>query len=253
MVKEYKDTMKKFIIIIPVYNEGGTLNQVALQTIKESENLGDILFLNDGSSDASAQILDNLKKEFPDLNVIHKRKNEGYGASLMTGFNFALEKKYEFIITMDCDEQHQPKDLHRFAAESENISIVSGTRYESGSVSSGNAPEDRVQINRKITQKVNRKYGFHLTDTFCGFKRYRRDALLGNNFSEKGYAFPMEMWAYAKFRNLLIKEIVVDRIYITDDRSFGEDLDKKRKRYRYYLNAWQAAHKKYFGTELKDF
>ena len=51
----------------------------------------------------------------------------------------------------------------------------------------------------------------------------------------------MEFWAYTKKNNLTLAEIAVDKIYITDDRSFGEDLDKKRKRYKYYLEAWRNA------------
>lgn len=242
--------MKNTLIVIPVYNEAPTLVKVAERTLAECKDYADILFVNDGSSDSSSQILERLKAVNPSIQIINKTKNEGYGGSLLSGFGFAIEHKYEFIITMDCDDQHQPKDLIRFRNEDPSIDIISGTRYSAQSLSSGNAPQERVQINQKITEKINKRYGWNITDSFCGFKRYTTKSLLGHSIEEKGYAFPMDFWAYAKYKNLKIKEIAVDRIYITDDRSFGEDLDKKRKRYRYYIQSWKNAHFKYFHEKL---
>lgn len=244
--------MKKFLIIIPVFNEAETLYEVALRTIKHASTSADIYFINDGSTDSSPAILDRLASEFSEISVLHKHKNEGYGSSLISGFEIAAGKKYEFAVTMDCDEQHQPDDLKRFFEFDHTIDIVSGSRYHKDSSSSGIIPPvDRVEINRRITKKLNQVYHYELTDSFCGYKRYRTEKLKKGNFKEYGYAFPMEFWAYAHRYQLSISELAVDKIYITDDRSFGEDLDKKRKRYAYYLNAWKRAHYKYNGNKLK--
>lgn len=245
--------MKKSIIIIPVYNEEATLRDVALKTIEKAGELCDILFVNDGSSDKSGEILNELQRDYPAISVIHQKTNGGYGLSLITGFKYAISKEYHWILTMDCDEQHQPSDISRFLNFDPSIDIVSGSRYMASSGKSGKAPEDRVEINRRITSKLNDTYGFSITDAFCGFKRYKKDMLTNSNFEEYGYASPMELWAYASKNNFSIKELSVDRIYITDDRSFGEDLDKKRKRYKYYLKAWKKAHNKYYYAPLKLF
>ncbi|MBE7410463.1 MAG: glycosyltransferase family 2 protein [Leptospiraceae bacterium] len=242
--------MKDTLIVIPVYNEAPTLENVAQRTYTECKEYADILFVNDGSSDSSGSILENEKTKNPSIRIINKSKNEGYGASLLSGFDFAIRNNYPFIITMDCDDQHQPKDLIRFRQEDPNIDIISGTRYSKDSLSSGNAPIERVQINKKITEKINKKYNWNLTDSFCGFKRYTTRSLIGHKIYETGYAFPMDFWAYAKYKNLQIRELAVDRIYVTDDRSFGEDLDKKRKRYRYYIQSWKNSHFKYFQEKL---
>lgn len=233
--------MKEFLIIIPVYNEKATVYDVALRTIAACHDFADILFVNDGSSDGTDIILNEIQKAHPYL-FVHHKKNGGYGSSLIYGFEFGIEKKYPYLITMDCDEQHQPKDLERFVSYNRKIDVVSGSRYAPKSKSIGIVPpEDRVEINRRITTAINKKYGWYITDAFCGFKRYTTSTLKNFTFTEYGYAFPMEFWAYTKKNNLTLAEIAVDKIYITDDRSFGEDLDKKRKRYKYYLEAWRNA------------
>jgi len=236
--------MKEFLVIIPVYNEKATVYDVALHTIAVCSEFADVIFVNDGSSDGTKEVLNELKKEIPSI-FVHHKKNGGYGSSLITGFEFGIEKKYPYLITMDCDEQHQPKDLERFANYNRKIDVVSGSRYAPKSKSIGIVPpEDRVEINRRITTAINKKYAWYITDAFCGFKRYTTSTLKNFTFTEYGYAFPMEFWAYTKKMNLTLAEIAVDKIYITDDRSFGEDLDKKRKRYKYYLEAWRNAERK---------
>ena len=233
--------MKEFLVIIPVYNEKSTVYDVALRTIAACLDFADILFVDDGSSDGTDVVLDSIQKEHPYV-FVHHKKNAGYGSSLIYGFEFGAKKNYPYLITMDCDEQHQPKDLERFANYNRKIEVVSGSRYAPKSKSIGIVPpEDRVEINRRITTAINNKYGWYITDAFCGFKRYTTSSLKNYKFTENGYAFPMEFWAYARKNNLSLAEIAVDKIYITDDRTFGEDLDKKRKRYKYYLEAWRSA------------
>lgn len=238
--------MLKFLIVIPIFNEEMVVAKVATITKKFSKNWADILLVNDGSTDRTREALDEIQIVHPDIKVHHQKINYGYGASLIFGFDYAIQNNYDYLITMDCDEQHQPKDLLRFKDFHLKVDIVSGSRYAKESKSIGiRPPIDRVEINKRITKKINQKYSLSLTDSFCGFKRYSVSILKSKIFTELGYAFPMEFWAYAHSLNLKIEELAVDKIYITDDRSFGDDLDKKRKRYRYYLEAWKSAEKKF--------
>ncbi|MDX1957802.1 MAG: glycosyltransferase family 2 protein [Leptospiraceae bacterium] len=240
---------KNFLIIIPVYNEEESVLQVANKTFSLSQDFSDILFINDGSSDNSSKILKSIHQQ--GIFLIDKDKNEGYGASLISGIDFGLKNDYQFLITMDCDEQHQPEDLKRFRDFDHKIDLVSGSRYAPKSKELGiKPPKDRVEINRRITGLLNKKYSLNLTDAFCGFKRYKSNAFKNHGFDNLGYASPMELWSFVHSHGLTVREIAVDKIYITDDRSFGEDLDRKRKRYRYYLESWNIAHKKYFQENL---
>ena len=237
---------KSCLIVIPVYNEEETLVEVAESVISVAAGFADILFVNDGSTDGSPRLLEDLHSESPFLLVHNRRENRGYGATLTEGFDVALQNGYEYVLTMDCDRQHNPDDIIKFKNADSSADIVSGSRYLEDSRDVGvAAPVDRVEINTRITRKLNRRYGWNLTDAFCGYKRYRTSALKEHGFTESGYAFPMEFWALARGRNLKISELAVNRIYVTDDRSFGIDLDKKKKRYKYYLRAWQIANSKY--------
>jgi glycosyltransferase involved in cell wall biosynthesis len=242
---------KDYLIIIPVFNEEQTIQKVATMTLNLVENFADILFVNDGSTDRTSLILNELEHNYDSIKIINKIENQGYGASLSCGFEYGIKHNYAFWITMDCDEQHQPKDIIRFKEEPESLELVSGSRYHPDSGIQGiPAPEDRVEINRRITNLINKQYALEITDAFCGFKRYKAEAFQNHEFTVKGYASPMELWAFTKSKNLSFKELPVDKIYVTDDRSFGEDLDKKRKRYQYYLKTWRKSHQRFFQTKL---
>lgn len=238
--------IKSTLIIIPVFNEGSVIQKVAKRTLEHSTSFANILFINDGSTDTSKSELLSLALTYPEITVLNKETNQGYGASLISGIEFAIQNKYDFCITMDCDDQHQPSDLPRFFEFDSSIDLVSGSRYLPNSGVQGiEPPGDRVEINKRITALINKHYNLHITDAFCGFKRYKLSSFQNHEFTENGYASPLELWSYVYHLSRSVKEIAVDRIYITDDRSFGEDLDKKRKRYQYYLKVWKRSHNHY--------
>ncbi len=240
------------LLILPVYNEEVTVANVIKKIFHYTREKMNILIIDDGSTDSTSTIIQKNFSNHPRITLLRKQQNEGYGASLISGFEFALEKKYFFWITMDCDEQHQPKDIQRFLEIDPSIQLISGSRYHPQSKVQGiEAPQDRMEINFRITRLLNDIYKLNITDAFCGFKRYLASAFRDHKFQVKGYGSPLELWSYVKWKNISIRELPVDRIYITDDRSFGEDLDKKRKRYRYYLKTWINSHRKYFGTNLQ--
>lgn len=234
------------LLAIPVYNEEATVREV-LASVQEAlpEAIREIYLINDGSTDGSAAQIDSFVAECSIARVLHRSRNEGYGATMIESFRYAKEKRYDYVITMDCDRQHRPEDLIRFIDVDSAVDVVSGSRYLRDSARYGEAPEERVLVNRKITERLNRRYGWDLTDAFCGFKRYRVQSIDPAVFETTGYAFPMEFWVWAYRNRLRIEEIAVSRIYTTDDRSFGEDLDRMRKRYRYYLETWNGAESRF--------
>lgn len=233
---------------IPVYNEEDNIlpffENLSSKLPKEIEK---IVFVNDGSSDNSRIILEDIKNQHKTLiDIVHRYPNEGYGASMIFLLNYAKQNHFEFLITMDCDQQHKPEDLQRFIKVSPNFDIVSGSRYLGESPIAGiDPPIERVKVNQRITKKLNQIFNFQLSDSFCGFKRYKLSNIVPSLLEEKGYAFPIEFWTYAYYKNLSIIEIPVARIYITDDRSFGENLDRHRIRYKYYLKTLKTSLKKF--------
>ena len=234
------------LLVIPVFNEEKSLASVIENTCRHlPPEISLVLFINDGSSDGSRAILDRHAAADERIVVHHRERNAGYGATQIEAMTYGREQGFENLITMDCDEQHRPEDLGRFARFDPEAAVVSGSRYRPDSPTIGSPPEERVRINKRITARINRECGWNLSDAFCGFKRYCLKRIDPSVFLEAGYAFPMEFWAYAAYRRLSIRELAVPRIYTTDDRSFGEDLDRQRRRYRYYLTCWKSARKRF--------
>lgn len=223
-------------ILMPVYNEEFTVEYV-LDSIRE-HHYGEILVVDDGSTDATAMKLGNRD----DILVLPHPENLGYGKSLIDGFAFAQFAGLQRVITMDCDGQHEPKHIPEFfAALTDDVDVVSGSRYLPSSKVSGEAPERRREINDRLTAEVNAATGFGITDAFCGFKAYHVDRFVALGLTESGYALPMELWAKAHRAGWQVRELPVDRIYFDHDRSFGADLDDPEKRLAYYDRVWRAA------------
>lgn len=225
------DWTLKTLVAIPVYNEGGSVAQV-VRDLQQTPGLPplDILAINDGSSDDTAVRL----AQIDGIMVLTHPKNLGYGAALISAFQFAIEKGYDSVISMDADGQHEPRFVTDLAKALEDCDIASGSRYLKDHDSDTAAPGDRRRVNQVVTRELNEKLGLHLTDSFCGFKGYRVCALKKLNITETGYGMPLQLWVQAAKLGLLIQEIPVPRIYLDPNRSFGVALDQAEKRLVYY-------------------
>lgn len=223
-------------VVLPVYNEAATVGAV-LDSVRQFFG-GTVIVVDDGSTDGTPDVL----RSRADLSVITLPENLGYGAALRAGFDRAIEEGFGRLVTMDCDGQHEPAHIPQFlgmlAAGSD---VISGSRYLPSSRSLGRSPEQRREVNERITAEVNRVTGWGITDAFCGFKAYRVSALADVRLEEPGYAMPLEFWAKAYLAGLSIREMPVERIYCDYDRSFGADLDDPDKRLEYYLGVWRRA------------
>ncbi len=223
-------------ILMPVYNEEATIEAV-LDAIRMFHG-GEILVVDDGSTDGTAMALADRN----DVLVLTHPENLGYGKSLIDGFAFAQFAGLRRVITMDCDGQHEPKHIPLFfEALTDDVDLVSGSRYMPQSAGVGEAPPQRREINDKLTAEINAVTGWKLTDAFCGFKAYHVDRAVALGLTEPGYAMPMELWAKAWRAGWKVEELPVDRIYFDHDRSFGADLDDPGKRRSYYERVWRTA------------
>jgi len=229
----------KRAVVVPVYNEASTVASV-LESVRQHHPHGGIIVVDDGSDDGTASVLAKLRG----LDVITHGENRGYGRSLIDGFAFAAANRYDQLLTMDCDGQHEPRHIGAFFAALEDdggVDMISGSRYLPESKVIGTAPAQRREVNGRITALVNERTGWNLTDSFCGFKSYWVHALCRVDLREDGYAMPMELWAKAHHAGLTVRELPIERIYFDHDRSFGEDLDDHERRYAYYVRVWDAA------------
>lgn len=220
------------LIAIPVFNEALTLEQV-LRTVHTYHP--DILVIDDGSTDATPDILDRLRPELG-FDLIRHEANAGYGRAMREAFARAHRDRYDWVITMDCDEQHEPASIPDFlaAAAKGDLDIVSGSRYMDARFAADRPPEDRRAINATLTREINQRLGLELTDAFCGFKAHRVPAMRCLHLTDDGYAFPMQLWAEVAAKGLRVGEIPVRLIYKDLNRTFGGGLDIPAARLRHY-------------------
>ena len=218
---------KRWLAALPVYNEVGYVNPVLDEVLKYAH---EVLAIDDGSNDGTGELLDRRT----DISVIHHGKNLGYGAALRTAFQHAIDEGYEIIVTLDCDGQHQPKRIPQFVSACENMDIVSGSRYLKKYDGDSVPPAQRLQINQQITKTINDLFHWNLTDTFCGFKAYRTEAIARLDITVDGYAMPLELWTQAAMLGMRIVEVPVPLIYLDEKRSFGGALDDGSVRLAYY-------------------
>lgn len=216
------------LIAIPVYNERRHVRQVLDRVLNHA---GNVLVVDDGSSDGTTQVL----TDYP-IDLIRHAVNRGYGQSTIDAFRWAIAEGYDWVITMDCDEQHEPEQIPDFlaAAQDSGFDIISGSRYLKSFDGDDLPPVERRRINTAITDEINQRLGLRITDAFCGFKAYRVSALRRFSLSEQGYAFPMQFWVRAVATGARITEIPVRLIYNDLNRSFGEALDNADVRLAHY-------------------
>lgn len=218
---------QKLLTALPVYNEAEYVNSVLDQVVRFSPHT---LVVDDGSTDATPELL----KRRNDVFVQRHQQNRGYGAALRTAFQFAIQNHYDFLVTIDCDGQHEPIRIPRFARACRHADIVSGSRYLKRYASDSEPPAQRRWINHLITTELNQTLNLQLTDAFCGFKSYRVSCLKQLQLTENGYGMPLELWVEAAARRLRILELPVPLIYIDEKRSFGGSLDDGQTRLAYY-------------------
>jgi glycosyltransferase involved in cell wall biosynthesis len=227
----------RILLGIPVYNEERHVARVLSEVRRYApcrEASGCILVIDDGSTDSTPALLAQQPVE-----VIRHAENRGYGRSMQDMVRWASFDGFDWLITMDCDEQHEPAAIPRFIERicADQADVISGSRYLDPTPLDDAPPEDRRAINRTITQELRERLGLDLTDAFCGFKAYRVSACERLALDVDGYEFPMQFWVQAVAAprgGLRIEELPVRLIYNDPTRSFGGPLDNPQSRLAHY-------------------
>ena len=178
---------RQSLTALPVYNEVDHVTQVLDEAVRYSDR---VLVVDDGSTDGTSDLLAQRN----DVLRIEHAENRGYGASLKSAFDYAVANRYDVLVTIDCDGQHEPRLIPQFIEACRDADIVSGSRYLKAFPGDSSPPADRRRVNRLITDQINRMLGLNLTDAFCGFKAYRASALEQIEVTDTGYAMPLEFW-----------------------------------------------------------
>jgi len=213
--------MSDSIVIIPTYNEKENVEAMIRKVFSLSQSF-DVLIIDDGSPDGTAQIVKKLQTEFPDQLFIEERQGKmGLGTAYIHGFKWSLSRNYEYTFEMDCDFSHNPEDLIKLynACAKDGADLAIGSRYIKG-VNVVNWPMGRILMSYYASAYVRLITRMDIRDTTSGFKCYTRKVLATidlNKIKFKGYAFQIEM----KFAAIKLGFKVVEIPIIFTDRQQG--------------------------------
>ena len=213
--------MSQYLVIIPTYNEKENVEKMLRKVMSLSKPFH-VLIVDDGSPDGTATIVKTLMKEFPERIHIEERSGKlGLGTAYVHGFNWGLERKYDYIFEMDCDFSHPPDDLVKLlaACEEEGNDMAIGSRYVKG-INVVNWPMGRVLMSYYASKYVRMVTGMTFRDATAGFKCYHNSVLrkiLQDKIKFVGYAFQIEMKFKAWKYGFKIKEVPI----IFTDRTEG--------------------------------
>lgn len=217
--------VKKAIVIIPTYKERENI-QAIIEAVFALPVDFDVLIVDDNSPDGTAQIVEDLQYIYNHqdtrLHLLKRPGKQGLGTAYIAGFHWAIRRNYEYILEMDADFSHDPKDLvklyHACSKEGADLSI--GSRYATG-VNVVNWPIGRVLISYFASSYVRTITSMPIKDTTAGFVCYRREVLETIPLDEIkfiGYAFQIEMKFLAWKYGFKLREVPI----IFTDRTRGE-------------------------------
>jgi dolichol-phosphate mannosyltransferase len=214
------------IVIIPTYKERDNIRAI-IDTVFGLPKDFDILIVDDSSPDGTPEIVEKLQKEYnteteTKLHLVKRPGKLGLGTAYITGFKYAMEKDYEFVLEMDADFSHDPKDLVNLylACAERGNDVAIGSRYATG-VNVVNWPIGRVLLSYFASSYVRLITSMPIRDTTAGFVCYRKKVLESiplDNVKFVGYAFQIEMKFLAWKFGFILKEVPI----IFTDRTLGE-------------------------------
>jgi dolichol-phosphate mannosyltransferase len=211
----------KNLVIIPTYNEIENIENIIRKVFSLSEPF-EILIVDDGSPDGTADIVKRLQEEFKNKLHLEERNGKlGLGTAYIHGFKWGLAMDYAFIFEMDADFSHNPDDLIKllYACKKDGFDAAVGSRYISG-VNVVNWPIGRVLMSYGAGIYVRLILGMPIMDPTGGFICYTRkvlETLELDKIKFIGYAFQIEM----KFKIFLAKFKIKEVAIIFTDRTAG--------------------------------
>ena len=213
------------LVCLPTYNERENLEPMvrALAGVLGPDD--GVLVVDDGSPDGTGQLAEQLTRELPFVDVLHRPAKAGLGPAYLAGFRRALKRGAELVLEMDCDFSHAPADVPRLIAAAEQADLVLGSRYVDGG-GVRNWGVVRRTISRGGSLYAQLLLGVDVRDLTGGFKCYRRAVLERidlDAIGSLGYAFQIETTYRAARAGFRVVEIPIT---FTDRQTGGSKMSR---------------------------
>lgn len=201
----YDSKTSKICVVMPTYNNDGTLRDVVERVLKFCNN---VIVVNDGCTDTSDEILASFGDR---ITVVDYCRNRGKGYALKKGFEKAIELGFDFVITLDSDGQHYPEDIPLFinALEQHPYALIIGSR----NLNEENMPGKNTFANKFSNFWFNIQTGVNLPDTQTGYRLYPLKNLPNLNLLTSRYEAELELLVGAAWRGVDLIPIKINVFY----------------------------------------
>ena len=200
-------------VFFPAYNDSGTIASMVIRAVKTASELTpdfEIIVVDDGSADGTAEIADELARTYPQVRAVHHPTNRDYGAALQTGFRSATK---ELIFYTDGDAQYDPAELSvLWAKMAPGCDLVNGYKISRAD------PLHRIIIGRLYHYIVSILFGLKLRDVDCDFRLMRRTIFERINVEKTSGIICVEMMKKVQDAGFRIVEVPVHHYH----RAFGK-------------------------------
>ena len=201
-------------MFFPAYNDGGTIASLVIRAVQVASRLTpdfEVIVINDGSSDDTAAIAEELARTYPQVRVVHHRRNQGYGGALRTGFASARK---ELIAYTDGDAQYDPAEMTvLWDAMVPGVDLVNGYKI------SRSDPFHRIIIGRIYHHTVKLLFGLKVRDVDCDFRMMRRSIFDRVRLEKNSGVICLEMMKKIQDAGFHIAEVPVHHYHRTHGKS----------------------------------
>jgi len=201
--------MPGVLVFTGTYNERETI-ETWVRGVSQHQPDADLLVVDDSSPDGTGRILAGLQEEFPRLTVHTRPGKQGLNTAHLYALQYALDRGYDCVVTMDADGSHQPSQIGRLLGVSDGVDFVIGTRYRGGT-HQATAFRRTLSHGANATARVLLPMGLsEYTTSFRVFSPEAMRAVTSADFSFRGYAFFIECLEVVKQSGLSMAEVPID-------------------------------------------
>jgi glycosyltransferase involved in cell wall biosynthesis len=201
-------------VFFPAYNDSGTIASLVITALTTARRLTpdfEVIIVNDGSADRTAEIADELARTYPAVRVVHHERNRGYGGALRSGFDAASR---ELVFYTDGDAQYDPAEMEvLWHALRDDVDLVNGYKI------SRSDPLHRVLIGRAYHHTVRLLFGLRVRDVDCDFRLMRRSIFEHVSLQKDSGVICLEMMKKIQDAGFRIAEVPVHHYHRAYGRS----------------------------------
>jgi glycosyltransferase involved in cell wall biosynthesis len=200
-------------VFFPAYNDSGTIASLVITAVRTAERLTpdyEVIVVNDGSADRTAEILDELARLYPRVKIVHHERNRGYGGALRSGFETASR---EFVFYTDGDAQYDPAEMEALWRRlDDHVDLVNGYKIHRSD------PLHRIVIGRVYHHTVKLLFGLKVRDVDCDFRLMRREIFQTVRLEKNSGVICLEMMKKIQDAGFRIAEVPVHHYH----RAYGK-------------------------------